>query len=404
MSQEIRNAPPFGCPFKSNFTRRDFVKTSSIAAAGLIAGACSKIKNPVSSQEAAPEPYTSKNIPQHPHEILATVAYSDMTDYEYKNLKSNIEACLNAVGGVSDILPSGGTVGIKVNMTGGEANADKSLNRFGLTVGELFWTHPTILKATCELLLEAGASQIYVMEANYDEPSYTKFGYKDVVDELGIEYINLNNPEPYADFLEVQIPNPLTHWESHFHHRLLHEVDCFVSLPKTKRHVGAGMTNAMKMMIGSVPLAKYAITPNQSWRAKLHSTTNNQNTNNYSGVASLVRTIVDLNKIRPTNLAICDAIKTANNGEGPWFAHFTPMDLNKLFVSKDPVAADAYGTTLFGFDPRSADREGAFAADSLPDDFSGTDNYLRIAEEQGLGIHDIEKIQLIDATASTGVV
>ena len=404
MNQETRNETPFGCPFKSNFTRRDFVKTSSIAAAGLIAGACSKTQNPVNSQTTVPEPFISQNIPQHPNEILATVAYSDITDYEYKNLKTNIESCLDAVSGVADILPSGGTVGIKVNMTGGEANADKSLNRFGLTVGELFWTHPAILKATCELLLDAGASHIYVMEANYDEPSYTKFGYKDVVDELGIEYINLNDPKPYADFLEIQIPQPLTHWESHFHHGLLHDVDCFVSLPKTKRHYGAGITNAMKMMIGSVPLAKYAITANQSWRAKLHSTSNSQNTNNYSGVASLVRTIVDLNKIRPTHLAICDAIKTADNGEGTWSTGFKAMDLNKLFVSKDPVAADAYGTTLFGFDPRSADLEGAFAADSLPGSFSGTDNYLRIAEEQGLGIHDIDKIQLIDATVHTGVV
>lgn len=395
---------PFGYSIPKQFSRRDFVKTAGIAAAGLVAGACSKSSNPITSETQTPAtPIVSQEIRSYsPNEYLAEVAYTNTTTYELSTLKSDIQACIETLGGLDDILPSGGTVGIKVNMTGGEANADKSLRRYGLTVGELFWTHPTLLQAVCELLKEAGAGRILVMEANYDEPSYSKFGYKEVVDYLGIEYINLNSPDPYQDFLEVPIPNPLTHWQSHFHNGLLHELDCFISLPKTKRHYGAGVTNAMKNMIGSVPLSKYKI--DGEWRAKLHSTTNSQNTNAYSGVASLVRTIVDLNTIRPIHLSICDAIKTCDNGEGPWGDGFQALDLNTLFVSKDPVAADAYGTFLFGFDPNSADKEGPFAANSLPGSFSGTDNYLRIADEHGLGTHDMDKIKVTDATPISCVV
>ena len=98
-----------------------------------------------------------------------------------------------------------------------------------------------------------------------------------------------------------------------------------------------------------------------------------------------------------------DAIMTADNGEGTWNTGFTPLSLNKLIVSKDPVAADAIGTTLFGFDPTAADKQGPFASGSLPGSFAGTDNYLRIAEEQGLGIHNPEQIEVIDATVSTYV-
>jgi len=94
---------------------------------------------------------------------------------------------------------------------------------------------------------------------------------------------------------------------------------------------------------------------------------------------------------------------TADNGEGPWNQGFRRARFDTLITSKDPVAADAIGTTLFGFDPTCADRTGPFCNASLPGDFAGTDNYLRIAEEEGLGVHDPDRIQVVDATSTSHV-
>jgi len=387
-------------------TRRRFFRASCLATAGLLAGACSRSKNPLgpageANSLAGPVPPVPGGPLGGSNGASSIVAVASTNSYDPATLKQNIQSSFEALGGLSDIVKSGDTVGIKLNMTGGEGSASKSVRDYGVDATELYWTHPEILKAVAELLKDAGAGRIVVVEANYDTPSYTDWGYKAVVEYLGAEYYNLNNKKPYSDFVKVNVPNPLTHWDYYYHNGVLHDFDCFVSLPKTKRHYGGGMTNAMKNMIGSVPLSIYQTSG--AWRAKLHSADNGSQTNSYTGFKNLVRTIVDLNKIRPIHLAVCDAIMTADNGEGPWNQGFRRARFDTLITSKDPVAADAIGTTLFGFDPTCADRTGPFCNASLPGDFAGTDNYLRIAEEEGLGVHDPDRIQVVDATSTSHV-
>ena len=341
---------------------------------------------------------------------MAKVATNAINNYDPYTLKLNIQSAFDKLGGLNDICPQGGTVGIKLNMTGGASAAKNVEREFGIAATELFWTHPAILQAVGELFKDHGAGRIIVVEAIYDLESYVRWGYQDVVNYLGAEWYDINKKAPYGDFMDITVPNPLTHRDTLAHNGVLHDFDCFVSLPKTKRHYGAGITNSMKMMIGSVPLSVYK--KGGAWREKLHSGPNGENANSYEGLASLVRTIVDLNKIRPIHLAICDAIKTADNGEGPWNSGFEPIEYDTLITSKDPVAADAIGTQLMGWDPTAADTEGPFSYKSLPSrwgkseatgEYMGTDNYLRIAEEQGLGIHDPAQIQVIDATINTRV-
>ena len=47
------------------------------------------------------------------------------------------------------------------------------------------------------------------------------------------------------------------------------ELDCFISLPKAKQHVSAGVTHAMKNLVGTLPRAMYS--SNGSNRNKIHS-------------------------------------------------------------------------------------------------------------------------------------
>ncbi|MBN2104612.1 DUF362 domain-containing protein [bacterium] len=389
---------PVSSEKSSSLSRRQFFKAGGLVTAGFLIDSCMKKQNPLE-----PASMLSKNADSlltHPSNgTLSQVATATQTDYDPESLKATIQSCFEAIGGIGDLVKTGDTVGLKLNMTGGEYNAAKTNRLYGLDATETFWSHPEILRAVGELLKDMGAGRLLVFEANYDWASVTDWGYLDVVNALGAEYIDLNSADPYDDFTEVPVDNPLTHWTSYFHNGALYDVDCFVSLPKFKRHQGAGVTGALKNMIGSVPLSKYQ--KSGAWREKLHCPDSLTDSNSYEGLRNLVRTIVDLNRIRPTHLTVTDAILTADNGEGTWINGFTPLSLNTLIVSKDPVAADSIGTTLFEFDPTAADKEGPFAPDSMPANFAGTDNYLRIADEQGLGNHNPDQIEVIDATVST---
>ncbi|MBN1996713.1 DUF362 domain-containing protein [candidate division KSB1 bacterium] len=400
-----KSTPPFRpCQManqsKNNISRRRFFGVTGLAAAGVLAGACGK--NPASPDTKAAllqqpvSPVSGSRIGSG--SASSKVATATVNNYNYQALKENIQASFEALGGLGDIIKPGDTVGFKLNMTGGASTARKTPRDHGESAEELYWTHPEILKVVGELVKDAGAGKIYVMEANYDWESVTDWGYEAVVNYLGAEYIDLNKAAPYGSFVEKQVPDPLTHWDFYYHNGVFYDLDCFISLPKTKRHYGAGMTNAMKNMIGSVPGSKYA-TSGGLTRTKFH-----QADSKYAATENLVRTIVDLNRIRPIHLAVCDAIKTADNGEGPWNDGFKPVTYNTLITSKDPVAADAVGTVLFGFDPTATDKTGAFAVSSLPGNWDGTDNYLRIADELGMGTHDPAKIEVVDVTVNTGVV
>jgi len=387
-------------------SRRRFFRTTGLAAAGLFAAGCGRSKNPLEATDILSATGQSVQSPSDdviaaPLEALTRVATADIHSYDPRTLKAAIQSSIEAIGGPGDLIRPGDTVGFKINMTGGASYATRSTTDYGVSAVELYWTHPEVLRAVMELCRDAGAGRLIVVEANYDTPSYTQWGYRDVVDALGAEYHNLNDAHPYGNFREEPVPDPLTHWESYYLNGILYDLDCFISLPKTKRHLGGGITNAMKNSIGLVPLSKYQ--KSGGWREKLHCDDNLEATNSYAGFKNLVRTIVDLCKIRPIHLSVCDAVLTSDFGEGPWIRGFEPVSFNTLITSKDPVAADAIATTLFGYDPTAADRGGAFASSSMKTDFAGTDNYLRIAAEQGLGVYDPARIEVIDATVSTRV-
>ena len=294
---------------------------------------------------------------------------------------------LDALGGLGDMIKPGDRVGIKINLTGEIYSAQKAQRQFGLPPQELYWTHPEILRAVGELLKDAGAGKIIVVESIYNQESYETYGYKEAVDYLGAEFVDTNEPAPYADYMDKAVGDGWNVFESFPQNAILHEVDCFVSLPKSKRHVGAGITNSMKNLVGTIPAKKFSIN-GSSHRAAIHANGNGQ----------LVRTILDLNKARPIHLAVCDAIKTAKNGEGPWNSGFAPDEFNTLVVSKDPVAADSVATLVIGCDPMAPDGRKPWGQD-LPD----TDNYLKLAQEQGMGIYDLDQIEIINTTQNTGV-
>ena len=370
-----------------SFSRREFLGALGVSSAGVLLGACSRAKSPVGPVATESQAGSAATAIRHPMKFdggLTKVATADVSTYDYQTLRQNIESTFNALGGISDIV-GGKTVGIKVNLTGGSG----STNTYKVPACELYWTHPEITKVVGELAKDAGASKIYIIEAIYDWDSYNDFGFDEVADYLGAELIDLNQTTPYADFVERPVGPDWLIYEKFTQCGILNDIECVISLPKTKQHKGAGYTNAMKNFIGSVPLSVYG--PGQGSRQLLHSHRTEFEKNWRS---NLRRVVLDLNKATKVHLAVSDAIKTTLGSEGPWNRDLVPTAFNKLIVSKDVVAADSVACQVIGFDPMVADDTGVFK-DGI--------NYLRLAQEKGMGIHDLAQIEIVDATVSTGV-
>ncbi|MBN1402359.1 MAG: DUF362 domain-containing protein, partial [Anaerolineae bacterium] len=127
-----------------------------------------------------------------------------------------------------------------------------------------------------------------------------------------------------------------------------------VHLPTTKCHIYTTTTGAMKNAFGGLLNTRRHYT--HSW---IH------------------ETLVDLlhiqKEIHPGLFAVMDGT-TAGNGTGPRIME--PVIKNVILASADQVAIDAVAAKLMGFDPLEI-------------------GYIRLAQEQGLGVGDVREIELV---------
>ncbi len=311
----------------------------------------------------------------------STVARARIATYERSAIRGMLEAMFDDLGGLADVVRPGDTVGIKINLTGGSYWANAYEASSGLPVGTTIWTHPEVLRATAELIRDAGAGHIYILEALYDPQSYFGFGYPEAVEETGASLVNLNQTAPFGSFTARPVGEKAHLYTSFTQNGILEEIDVLVSLAKSKEHVGAGITHGMKNLVGALPLLPQ-YTNGSGNRAAIH---NNRSldVNSYS---NLCRIILDLNLASPIRLVVNDVIQTVSGGEGPWVS-LTPVRFDTLIASKDPVAADAVATQSLGFDP---------TAPGLSSPFPRSINYLALADELGMGRHDPSAIDVID--------
>jgi len=127
-----------------------------------------------------------------------------------------------------------------------------------------------------------------------------------------------------------------------------------VHLPTTKCHIYTTTTGAMKNAFGGLLHTYRHYT--HSW---IHET--------------LVDLLTIQQEIHPGIFAVMDGT-TAGNGPGP--RTMTPEVKNVILASADQVAIDAVSAKMMGFDPLSID-------------------YIRLAHERGLGVGDVNQIELV---------
>ena len=306
----------------------------------------------------------------------AVVAVGQASRYERSVLRPAMEQLLEDIGGLADLVRPGARVGLKVNLTGGtwwDSPAKPPSN-------ELFVTHPAVVAVLGELLLDAGAGRLVIFDGLGDERNFDAWGYTEAARPIAAGLVDLCQPDPYPDFVQLPVqPHPFV-YESFTLNRALAELDLLVSVAKMKVHSISGVTLALKNMIGIAPIRRYRRREQDNHRSEFHESTTYDR--------RLPRVVLDLCQACPIGMAVIDGVLTAEGGAGPWDPGLSQVQPGLLVASKDPVAGDAVGAALMGFDPAAPDG-------SRP--FEKCDNYLALAEETGLGVYRLEEIGVAGA-------
>lgn len=301
----------------------------------------------------------------------AHAAIGQVKDYEPRRLRQELERMLEALGGLGDLVKPGARVGIKPNLTGGTWT-DPTLPA---PATELFATHPALVGALAELMIDAGAGSISIMDGLGDPLVYPQWGYEEMAKPLGVKLLDLCLPKPYDEFAVFPVGERRALYDVFYMNAAMKELDVFISVAKLKCHSTTGVTLALKNLIGIAPTSLYRDKPEHNHRSTFHESTIFD--------TRLPRVVVDLNLARPVHLAIIDGIMTAEGGAGPWDKGLSQVKPGLLVASKDPVAADAVATALMGFDPSAASK-------TRP--FTHADNHLALASAAGLGTHQLAEI------------
>ncbi len=232
-----------------------------------------------------------------------------------KDYAALIGRILDGLGGMSKFVSPGDKVVIKPNI-GWDRNPEQAAN-----------THPTVIKALAEHVLEAGASKILVFDRTCNEPRrcYVNSGIQTALESINSKKIKFFHPDQ-RKYIPVEIKQGNSVRRLSIYKDAL-EADRYINVPVAKHHglsrLTLGLKNSMGVLGGD--------------RGALHH--------------DLGQKLADLaTVVRPT-LTIIDATRVLlrNGPQGGSLSDVETKDT--IIASTDPVAADAYATTLFNLQP-----------------------------------------------------
>lgn len=312
------------------------------------------------------------------------------------------------IGGIGALV-RGKTVAIKLNLTG------TAKSRLGGAPVELAqWTHPDVIGAAVHLIGKAGAKRIRLLEspwitaepleafvasANWDPRLFLSAAQN-------VEFENTNYLGNGKKYSRLWVPKGGHMFRAFDVNHSYEDCDVFVSIAKLKEHATAGVTLSMKNCFGITPCTIYgdgsgvdepSLVP-KGGRGPIHNgnrqpsksaLAENDPKSPREGGYRVPRTTADLVAARPIHLAIIDGIESMAGGEGPWVRGTRRNSPGLLLAGTNPVATDAVGMAVMGFNPM-ADRGTA--------PFETCDSTLRLAEELGAGTRDLNRIDVAGAS------
>lgn len=224
-----------------------------------------------------------------------------------------VRQAIKAMGGMEQFIKKGARVIVKPNICVAYATFENA-----------FTSNPLVVGALVKLCLEAGAASVKVMDFPFNGTAanaYARSGIEAEVKKAGGEMVQMAGYK----FVPTMFPQGKEIKNMGVYDDIL-KADAIINVPIPKHHSLAGLTLAMKNLLGVID-NRDNIHPNFGQR------------------------LPDLaTKIKPV-LNVVDAIRILMNN-GP--ASGTKDDVKKMdtiIVTQDIVAADAYAASLFGKKP-----------------------------------------------------
>ena len=191
-------------------------------------------------------------------------------------------------------------------------------------------THPHVIRAAVEAMLQLGAAHVIVGEgsAHYREIARIadETGLAELLAEDNVPIVDLN-----CDDLVVRAnAGGRTSLKTLTFPAVIEKVDWVVSMPKMKTHHWAGVTLSMKNMFGLMPGIAYGWPKNAFHCVGIH------------------ESILDINATFPAHLAIVDGI-VGMEGDGPLAG--PPKHAGILVMGRNLPAVDATAARAMGVDP-----------------------------------------------------
>ena len=254
-----------------------------------------------------------------------------------KEIDIAVRKAIELAGGLTDIVPRGGTVLIKPNLV------DTQPPETGTT------TDPRVCKSIAMMVRETGAKPIIAESSSVGidtEKAFETTGYAKLRDE-GFEVIDLKKEKT----IKVAVPRGKSLKEVPLP-EIAVEADAIISVPRMKTHAQTMVTLALKNMKGLLT---------DTYKRKFH-----LDFGLYQGVA-------DLNTVVKPALSVVDGI-IAQEGLGPQSG--TPIEMDLIIAGKDPVAVDAVTSVIMGFAPRES-------------------GIIDEAAKRGIGTAELEEIEIV---------
>lgn len=310
--------------------------------------------------------------------------------------------CFDLLGGIGTLVKDK-TVTVKINLTG--TNFTEFLGR---AVGETFMTHFDTALALSTLLFANGAKRVRFVEsttsrAKLEETLHTAAWDVRALEALGlVEFENTRNLGSGKRYVHCPVPFGGHMFSAFDLNQAYADTDVMVSLAKLKNHLTTGVTLSLKNLFGITPNSLYGAQAGDenatAGRDPLHCPLGFEKIKLpglKEGITSIEapwrvpRIVVDVCAARPIHLAIIDGITTMNGGEGPWCRDAAPIKFmapGVLIAGLNPVSTDAVATSVMGYeDPRALKGTKPFVYG---------DSHLLLAEQAGLGVAELEKIDV----------
>ncbi|NYT19432.1 MAG: DUF362 domain-containing protein, partial [Methanosarcinales archaeon] len=161
---------------------------------------------------------------------------------DYSHAKEAVREAVDLIGGLGTIIFPGARVLLKPNLLAAHPPEDAVT------------THPAIVSAMCELVVEVGGIPIVGDGAGITHPGVTDealdiSGIREAAQKGGAEVLSFET----SGYVVVDVPDP-SHFSQLYIAKPVVDADVVISLPKLKTHELTLFTGSVKNMFGAIPL------------------------------------------------------------------------------------------------------------------------------------------------------